>query len=40
MKGTTPAKAASARKKRRFTQDDFQLFLLSLPSTIWYLLLC
>ena len=40
MKGTTPAKAASTRKKRRFTQDDFQLFLLSLPSTIWYLLLC
>ena len=40
MKGTTSAKAASTRKKRRFTQDDFQLFLLSLPSTIWYLLLC
>ncbi|MEE1199928.1 MAG: ABC transporter permease subunit [Christensenellales bacterium] len=26
------------KKKWRFTQDDFQLLLLSLPTTIWYLL--
>ena len=39
MKGTKKEAAASSRK-RRFTQDDFQLFLLSLPTTIWYLLFC
>ena len=39
MKGTKKEAAASSRK-RRFTQDDFQLFLLSLPTTIWYILFC
>jgi len=40
MKANNPAKGVSVRKKRRFTQDDFQLFLLSLPTTIWYVLFC
>ena len=40
MKRTNPGNGASVRKKRRFTQDDLQLFFLSLPSTIWYLLFC
>ena len=30
----------SARKKKRFTLDDVQLFFLSLPTVIWYLLFC
>jgi putative aldouronate transport system permease protein len=28
------------RRKPRFTLDDLQLFFLSLPSTIWYILFC
>ena len=40
MKATNPGKSTAVRKRRRFTQDDFQLFLLSLPTTIWYLLFC
>ena len=28
------------RKRGRFTLDDLQLFFLSLPTTIWYLLFC
>jgi putative aldouronate transport system permease protein len=28
------------RKKKRFTLDDVQLFFLSLPTLIWYLLFC
>ena len=28
------------KKKSRFTLDDLQLFFLSLPSVIWYLLFC
>ena len=40
MKRTNPGNGVSVRKKRRFTQDDLQLFFLSLPSTIWYLLFC
>lgn len=34
VKPTLPAK----KKRGKFTQDDLQLFLLSLPTTIWYLL--
>jgi len=30
----------SNRKKKRFTLDDVQLFFLSLPTVIWYLLFC
>ena len=40
MKRTHPGNGVPVRKKRRFTQDDLQLFFLSLPSTIWYLLFC
>ena len=28
------------RKRRRFTLDDIQLFFLSLPTVIWYVLFC
>ena len=28
------------KKRKRFTLDDLQLFFLSLPTTIWYLLFC
>ncbi len=32
---------AAARKKRsKFSIDDLQLFLLSLPTSLWYLLFC
>ena len=30
----------SVRKKKKFSLDDLQLFFLSLPTTIWYLLFC
>ena len=40
-KAITPAAGKPAKKKRaRFTLDDFQLFFLSLPTVIWYLLFC
>ena len=32
--------AVTRRRKPRFTLDDAQLFLLSLPTTIWYILFC
>ena len=35
-KTTLPAQ----KKKRWFSLDDLQLFLLSLPTTVWYLLFC
>ena len=31
---------AEKRRKPRFTLDDLQLFLLSLPTVIWYILFC
>ncbi len=37
---THPAGGKPIRKKRRFTLDDLQLFFLSLPTVIWYLLFC
>lgn len=39
---TENQKAASGKQKRRarFKLDDLQLFLLSLPTTIWYVLFC
>ena len=36
----TPTAKKSAKKRKRFTLDDIQLFFLSLPTVIWYLLFC
>lgn len=38
-KDSLPA-ARPARRKKHFTLDDLQLFFLSLPTVIWYLLFC
>ena len=39
QRGKTDA-GASPRKKKRFTLDDLELTLISLPTTIWYLAFC
>ena len=40
MKKVPTTAASPARKKKHFTLDDVQLFFLSLPTVIWYLLFC
>ncbi len=40
MRNKNPGSGASPQNKRRFTRDDLQLFLLSLPSAVWYILFC
>lgn len=40
MAQTLKAHEDSSKKRKRFTLDDLQLFLLSLPTTLWYLLFC
>ncbi len=33
-------KTKGKKRKQKFTLDDLQLFLLSVPTTVWYLLFC
>ncbi len=40
MARSRTAPASGRKKGSRFTLDDLQLFLLSLPTTLWYLLFC
>ena len=37
---TSPAAGRVNRKKKKFTLDDVQLFFLSLPTVVWYLVFC
>ena len=40
MSRISPPAHAGRKKKARFTLDDLQLFFLSLPTVLWYLLFC